>query len=172
MNTSDRKESIMEIQKNLRTLYQNGYINKSIIPDGVYGTETKEAVKEFQKMAGLTESAIVDFETWTALSEMAESCLKKLEKTTPIYPFERLLAEDAVCLGETSDLVLLLQILINELDAYDLAPLQLNGFFDKNTENAVKAIQEIHGLPSDGRVDKDTWNAIASSYNKYVSSKK
>lgn len=168
MNTSDKRESIMEVQRNLRTLYQDGYISRSIIPDGVYGEETKEAVREFQQLIGLAESAVVDYDTWTALSEMASICSKKLAKSTPIYPFERVLADEEICLGETSDLVLLIQILINELDGYNLAKLPLNGFFDKNTESAIKAIQEANGLPGDGKVNKETWNALAAAYNKYV----
>ncbi len=169
MNTSDKKESIMEVQRNLRTLYRDGFLTKSIIPDGVYGDETKEAVKEFQKLIGLEETAIVDYETWTALSEMAALCAKKLEKSLPIYPFEKMLAEEKVLLGETSDLVLLIQIMLKELAAYNFVEIPLSGTFDESTESAIKALQQIYGLPTTGAVDKDTWNALATAYNKYVS---
>lgn len=50
-------------------------------------------------------------------------------------------------------------------DNFPLIPnVEITGFFDEDTENAVRAFQEIFGLPVTGIVDSDTWYQIRYIY--------
>ena len=40
----------------------------------------------------------------------------------------------------------------------------VDGLFDTATENAVRAFQEIYGLPSTGRADRRTWDRIYDEF--------
>ena len=40
----------------------------SIVADGIYGSRTKEAVQEFQRVFGLPVTGVVDYQTWYKIS--------------------------------------------------------------------------------------------------------
>lgn len=41
-----------------------------INPDGLFGPETRDAVVQAQRIAGLSETGSVDLETWSAIAAM------------------------------------------------------------------------------------------------------
>ena len=58
--------------------YMLGQLSKTyqflpqLVPDGVYGERTLEAVMRFQREAGLPVTGVVDQATWDALSHLYE----------------------------------------------------------------------------------------------------
>lgn len=79
---------------------------------------------------------------------------------TGTYPGEPLMR------GDSGIDVFRMQHSLNRIsDSFPLIPkLQITGFFDENTENAVKVFQEVFGLPITGIVDSDTWYRIRFIY--------
>jgi peptidoglycan hydrolase-like protein with peptidoglycan-binding domain len=69
-------------------------------------------------------------------------------------------------LGDSGINVLRMQHSLSRInDNFPLIPeVEITGFFDENTENAVKIFQEIFGLPVTGIVDRDTWYRIRYLY--------
>ena len=69
-------------------------------------------------------------------------------------------------LGDSGVDVLRMQHSINRLnDNFPLIPnIEITGFYDENTENAVKVFQEVFGLPVTGIVDSETWYKIRYIY--------
>ena len=71
-------------------------------------------------------------------------------------------------LGDDSNSVKIIQTELNRIsDNYPAIPkIRVeNGLFGLDTENAVRAFQEIFGLPRSGTVDKATWYRIRRYYN-------
>ena len=71
-------------------------------------------------------------------------------------------------LGDDSNSVKIIQTELNRIsDNYpDIPKIRVeNGLFGLDTENAVRAFQEIFGLPRSGTVDKATWYRIRRYYN-------
>jgi peptidoglycan hydrolase-like protein with peptidoglycan-binding domain len=68
--------------------------------------------------------------------------------------------------GDSGVDVLRMQHSLSRLnDNFPLIPdVEITGFFDKNTENAVKVFQEVFNLPVTGVVDRDTWYKIRYIY--------
>ena len=64
--------------------------------------------------------------------------------------------------GDSGVSVIRLQNYISRInDTFPLIPrVEITGFFDEGTENAVKVFQEIFNLPVTGVVDYDTWYRI------------
>lgn len=63
----DRALYVCELQTYLRALEQDeAYL---IVPDGIFGIETAEAVRRFQRSVALAETGIADFVTWTHIVE-------------------------------------------------------------------------------------------------------
>ena len=88
------QDPIFEIQQYLRSLARDGYQIPLIIPDGIYGSETVNAVRVFQSLLGLPVTGRVDYDTWQALRASYEEVQRNNARSTPIYPFEEILREE------------------------------------------------------------------------------
>lgn len=65
---TDREAAIFEIQSALRLRSrENGEMFPPVVPDGIYGENTRLAVVAFQKYMGIEETGIVNYETWQLL---------------------------------------------------------------------------------------------------------
>lgn len=167
MDIRDTRLSIIEIQENLRELNKAGRAITLVIPDGIYGLHTREAVSDFQKLVNLPESGIVNFQTWTLLVYHANAARAERSAPRAIHPFNRPLAGGSAQKGERFDLILLVQLMLNETQAYS-DPLELTGHLDEATEEALIDFQEKNGVEPSGRIDRATWDALAVAYDKYL----
>lgn len=168
MNTFDRKEVISEIQNDLRVLYKSGIIRQQLTPTGVYDQQTVNAVKEFQRSAGLPDTGIIDYPTWVLLCDAAKDVKSIKEGPEPIYPFDQMRPGGSVSYGEKSDLVYFIQIMLKCLLRYDFEDLVITGQYDRATVEAVRRFQRANRLEATGSVDINTWNALADVYNRNI----
>lgn len=166
----DRKPFIMQLQKKLRSLSRwTSDPALSVAVDGIYDNRTKGAVSRFQQLYGLEVTGIADFLTWESIDDEYRYYSEIFVKSQSISPFP----DDsnfAVGQGTRSDLVLLIQIMLNELrvfyDLYGYIP--QNGRYGTATAAAVREFQRVGGLDMTGRVDRRTWNRLASEYDVAV----
>ena len=160
------KNAVRHIQEMLRALQIAAGETVTVPIDGIYGSATAEAVRTFQAQNDFPVTGDVDKATYDALYEKSLEAEFLASEPLPLYIFGN---GRSVQKGETSDIVLLLQILLNALTvAYDdFAPLTLNGVFDDTLESAVRRFQMRNFLPATGIVDKATWNALVKNYNKF-----
>lgn len=107
----------------------------TVAVDGLLGPETVSAVLSFQNANGLSAEGIVGNETWPALVVN-------------------------VSLGSAGDAVRAVQSQIGSRSGW----LTISGIFDTDTDNAVRWFQRNIGLPGDGIVGPQTWNAFVSDY--------
>ncbi len=167
-SNQDTPEAIRDLQMHLRSTY-DARLGSPMIPlDGILGQATIDAIKEIQRRADLTPNGIVDYATWLAIVGEFETYQFLTEAPASILPFPDIPGYE-VALDEISDLVYIIQIMLLAISVdYDELDLgQLNGVYDKNTEDAVRAFQVRNNLTPNGIVDKRTWNALARAYEKY-----
>ena len=126
--------------------------------DGVYGSETENAVRAFQREFGLPVTGAVDQATWDAvaltyLSLAADIAGGGADGTWPGY---------AMTLGSAGKAVLALQQQMNRVASLYCAAwfVPESGIFDQATLDAVAQFQQGLGLPVTGLVDRPTWDAI------------
>lgn len=170
MNDRDKRAVIYEIQSRLLTL-SRAYPLPRVVPDGIYGRETRDAVAEFQKYAGLAVTGVVDYDTWNALYEAERRVLEASAPPMMISPFDTLLEGGTIRLEDRFPTIYIIQAMLEELaQLYDYTePVAINGVFDSATESAVKMIQRSLDLDGDGIVDIVTWNGMARLYNSLQS---
>ena len=163
---NDVKQAIIQIQEFLRTLQITSNENITVPVDGIYGETTREAVRVFQRENSLPVTGTIDKTTYDKLYEKVLEAEFEQSEPLPIYIFPK---GQSVSKGEKSDFVMLLQIILNALTvAYDeYAPMEINGEFSDETENAVIIFQGKNGIQQTGIVNKQTWNALAENYNKH-----
>jgi len=160
-------EAISNLQIYLRQL---SYADVNIPPvpiDGIYDTETRNAVIAFQKQRGLNVSGIVDKTTW---DEIYSAYLESITKNSPplaVRFFPRTPIDHNLHIGDVGFIVNVLQYMLTELsrDYGDILNIEISGIFDNNTENAVKEFQRVNSIYPSGFVDYVTWNRITEHYN-------
>lgn len=67
----DQKQAIREAQQQLRTLYKAGMPIVLVTPDGIFGKNTVDSVRDYQRNIGLPITGIIDLDTWFHLFNQA-----------------------------------------------------------------------------------------------------
>ena len=131
--------------------------------DGTFGPATEATVRAFQRQQGLAEDGIVGRDTWNAIIRQYDATRSSiapgaLESTDEIYP-GRVLTP-----GQTGrDVEVLQRFLIEAAQRNPQIPAtQPTGVYDAATENAVRAVQALEGLPQTGVTGALTWNAVVN----------
>lgn len=163
----DRRPFIMQLQKKLRSLSRwTDDPQLSVAVDGIYGNRLKESVSRFQQLYGLEITGIADFLTWEAIDSEYRYYAEVFGKSRGLSPFPDA-SDFSVGQGERSDLVIIIQLMLNELrkfyDLYGYIP--PNGRYSQATTAAVREFQRAGGLDMTGRVDRRTWNRLAEEYD-------
>ena len=154
-------QPIRSLQTMLRTIAQLRPSQRNLIPDGLYGPQTAQAVRSFQKRAGLPQTGAVDLDTWEAI--VAEYELLRVE-VLPAQPIQiNLNTGQVLRRGEQGHKLALAQIMLSVLAqlARGIPKPELTGILDFETEQAVLAFQLQAGLRPTGEIDKQTWKALA-----------
>ena len=163
--SSDRAVYVRELQSYLRTIqrYRSG---STLVPlDGLYGSRTAAAVREFQQEEGLPVTGVVDRATWDALYAAYREILTVQAPPEPIQSYQY--PESALVPGDQGDGVAFLQIMLRRLAGrYPGIPAEtvITGVYSPATAEAVAALQGVSGLPQTGNTDKATWEAITRLY--------
>jgi peptidoglycan hydrolase-like protein with peptidoglycan-binding domain len=160
-NSSD----VRFLQQKLRTISQYNNSIPVIGVDGIFGPETTTAVAAFQRVYGLPVTGQVDEDTWMAIDSEYLRVTGLAQQPSAISPFTVCLPE--LHQGDSGDLVYVLQVMLRAIAARypNVSMPEMTGVFDEATDDALRSVQSASGLTPHGRLDKETWNAIAALYN-------
>ncbi|MBQ4090686.1 MAG: peptidoglycan-binding protein [Clostridia bacterium] len=134
--------------------------------DGVFGSDTTNAVRAAQRTFGLEPDGVVGEETWNAIYDaylgiVSTIPLQYIEGNTVPFPgvFLRV--------GAESDSVRLLQEYLNYISMFypEIPSVSPTGYFGSSTNAAVIAFQNLYGLPASGIVGPVVWNQITGLYS-------
>lgn len=147
-------------------------IPKITYTDGIFTYDTEAAVKAFQEIFDLTPDGIVGNATWYAIQRIYAAVKRLNSLNAEGIQFSEVSQQFAtsLSLGDSSPQVAILQYYIDYISAYyDTIPsIEIDGVFGESTRNAVLAVQATFGLPEDGIVGEQTWNAISNAYNGII----
>lgn len=137
--------------------------------DGVFGSQTEESVKQFQRIFNLTPDGIVGQATWYKLVFLYVGVTNLSELVSEGQPFTEVQGPaTGVTLreGSTGIAVSALQYFISILAQFNpsVPGLAIDGIFGPKTTAAVNAVQSRLGLPVTGTVDDTTWQRIYDEY--------
>ena len=161
---------VLTIQRQLNRISDNyPSIPKITNLNGIFGTQTEDAVRQFQYIFNLTQDGIVGKATWykiknvfNGIARLAELTADRLtyEDVSPIYP--SLLTE-----GMSGDYIKTLQYYLDVVAYFypQIPDITVDGYFGEKTKEAVMAFQNLQGLTVDGIVGRDTWRSLTNAYN-------
>ncbi len=172
LRLGDARNEVKIIQTQLNRISENyPAIPKIRLENGLFGTDTEDAVRAFQRIFSLPETAIVDKATWyrikryyNGVKQLAELISEGISIDEATLPFPA----DGLSPGMSGEEVRTLQYYL-DIIAYFNPALQfiaINGIYDEATEQAVRNFQRFYGLPETGVVDEATWNTIFNIYRE------
>lgn len=160
---------VVILQRYLNRISRNYPAIPKISPvNGIFDQNTENAVKKFQEIFNLTVDGLVGRRTWyqitylyVAVKGLAELQSEGIKYTDIALQFPAVLRP-----GDTGEYVQVLQYYLAVIGYFvdQLPVLRIDGIFGAQTEEAVRTIQRLAGLPQDGIVGQQTWNVIYEGY--------
>ena len=157
-------QPIRSLQTMLRVIAENDPSHPTLVPDGIYGPETMQAVSIFQRKHGLNVTGITDQATWETIVAVYEPALVEQDEAQPLEII--LNPKQVIRRGERHPHVYLVQAVLAVLsDAYDsVSKPGLTGLLDEATADSLASFQALTGQRMTGNLDKNTWKQLALHY--------
>lgn len=158
------EQPIRSLQTMLRVIAEDDPRLPTVVPDGIYGQATMQAVTTFQRLYGLPITGIVDQDTWNRIVSVYEPALIRIG---PAEPIEIILEPGQVFrIGDQNAYIYLLQSILTQLSTENATIIRPdhNGVFDNPTSEALAAFQLLAGLPPTGELDRITWKYLARQF--------
>lgn len=173
LSVGSRGNDVIRIQAALNRISQNYPAIPKILPiDGIFGPQTENAVKEFQRVFNLTVDGIVGKATWYKINSLYVGIRRLTElnaEGVKLFGID-ISYPDAIQEGDTGEKVSILQFILNILSEFysNVPPVPETGTFGPLTKNSVISFQRNNGLPENGIVDDQTWNVMYRQFKGIV----
>lgn len=162
-----KRQAIFDLQEMLKTISMFEEEELKLLPDGIFGVETENAVKNFQNRYNLEQNGEADYSTWQAISKRYNEVILQIGPAQFIDVHKGDFKE--IKMGDSDDRVYMLQIMFNSLgdEFKTFKKCVVSGNFNNTDFENVKQFQKISGQNQSGIVDKITWDKIAKYYNMF-----
>lgn len=164
-------QSVRSLQTMLRVIGETDAAIPMLVPDGIYGQSTIQAVSAFQRQHGLPPTGITDQATWEKVVEVYDTALVRVGEAQPI---EIILEPDQVFRqGDRGPYLYLMQAMLlslsDQMGSFD--PPEVSGILDNTTSQALAGFQILAGLPPTGELDRITWQYLAHHFTLFANHK-
>ena len=162
------QQAIRNLQKYLRQLSFFDQTFPEVPIDGIYASETREAVEIFQEKHGLAVTGEADRETWDAIFSVYRTSVDQHSKPVPIDLFYRTPTPGYIREGDGGFHVSAVQYMLNEILLFygNTEEITIDGNYSEQTSDGVKQFQKYINLPQTGEVDRETWDRLAMFHNE------
>ena len=159
---------IRGLQYMLRVIAKSDSSIPVVVPDGIYGKNTMQAVTAFQSKAGLPMTGITDRDTWNAITQAFQRASVFQLAAEPVLP--ALQPSQIIKVGEPNLHLYVVQSMLKAIsEVYPNVPtLDVTGIHDGDSVASIEWLQEISGLPVTGEIDRETWQILARLYRVVV----
>ena len=128
----------------------------SLSVDGIFGSGTDTAVRDFQRKHGMVGDGIAGPKTWAALEKVGSGSSGSSGSSSGSGSSNS--SHATVSYGSTGSDVTALQQMLNKA-GYSLS---VDGIFGSGTDTAVRDFQRKHGMVGDGIAGPKTWAALGT----------
>ena len=164
LRRGSRGPDVVQMQAMLNRIGQNYPAIPRVTADGIFGQQTENAVRAFQRIFNLTEDGIVGRSSWYQMVRLyvGVTRLAELESEGQRFAGISWQAPASLQSGSSGQSVRQLQYMLNVVSQFvnSIPTVAVDGIFGGATQSAVRAFQRFAGLPVDGIVGPATWNAL------------
>lgn len=157
-------QPVRSLQTMLRVIGEDENRQPTVIPDGFFGPQTRNAVHNFQRSRGIPATGVADLNTWERIMADYRPALVRVDQAEPL----QLILNPGQVLrqGEYHPYLYLIQAMLLALEEIygSIGSLEMTGILDMPTSNAISSFQYLSDLPQTGEVDKITWKHLARQY--------
>ena len=162
--------SVVVLQVSLNRIAQNyPAIPKIPVVDGIFGSQTENTVRAYQRIFNLTPDGIVGPSTWYSIVRLYTAITRLSELRSQGQQFYAINWSPPTTLqiGSTGDKVRQLQYMLSVLSSYiqSIPPVTVDGVYGQATRAAVLAFQRRYSLPETGTVGEATWDTLYDQYS-------
>lgn len=157
-------QPVRSLQTMLRTIAKNGGKIPLVVPDGIFGSNTENALKSFQRLIGLPATGKTDQTTWDHLNS---SYSQAAIQSGPAAELRIILQPNQVLHpGEHNDHLHLIQAMLHTIGTHyhNVPPVSMTGVLDGETQQAVRWLRKISALPDAPNFDRLTWLYLTHLY--------
>lgn len=154
-------QPVRSLQTMLRTLAEHDSRYQTVVPDGVYSTQTMQAVMQFQRNHGIPATGVTDQHTWEEIAARYEPALVFIDEAQPVEII--LNPNEVLRQGDSNPYLYVAQAMLLVLSQVygSIAAPSMTGILDLPTADSLSSFQMIIGLPVTGDLDKHTWKHLA-----------
>ena len=158
------EQPVRSLQTMLRVLANDNEKYPTVVPDGIYGPSTMQAVATFQRNNAIPVTGITDQLTWDTIADAYNDARVRVEKAEPI----EILIDPGVAykLGDSNPYIYLLQSILTQLslDNSAIVAPPHTGVLDSETVDALIAFQQLAKLAETGELDRNTWKYLVRHF--------
>ena len=161
-------QSVRSLQTMLRVIGETDASIPFLVPDGIYGQSTIQAVSAFQRQYGLPPTGITDQTTWEQIADVYDEAIVRIGEAQPI---EIILEPDQVFRrGDRSPYLYLMQAMLLSLSEQttNMDPPEISGTLDNSSAQALAGFQILAGLPATGELDRITWRYLTHHFTLFA----
>ena len=139
-----------------------------LVPDGIFGERTLEAVMLFQREFHPPVTGIVDRGTWNAIRDRWQQMEEGLAPAQGLRGFPA--GECQVKPGTSQIYMIVPQVMFRVLSQKlnGIVPCSEDGYNGPETEENVRWLQKAADLPETGIMNQRTWNVLCRLYEIFV----
>lgn len=167
LSYGSRGEYVRYIQQALNIINNVFVTVPEIAEDGVYGSETQNAVNRFANLFGYPQNGMVDERLWNKINRILGTVQANCIFSSAESEGSRDFAGTVLRVGSSGGNVNYVQERINRI--YTALPyigsLVVDGMYGSKTSASVSALQRIFGLTDNGNVNESTWLLINYVYS-------
>lgn len=163
-----RGQPVRNLQYMLRRLSEQYAFLPPLAVDGVFGPETGEAVRRFQRAFSLPVTGVADAATWNAIQRLWLEAEREsaAPRAVRAFPAEGRRAAP----GDTREYMVVPQTMFQLLARHfnGVTPHTVNGYHGAESAANVDWLQRAAGLPVTGIMDARTWDMLSRLYEMTV----
>ena len=168
-------DDVKSVQVRLNRISSNyPAIPKILDVNGVYGGSTEDAVRVFQRIFNLTDDGVVGKATWYRIQQVYNAVKRLSELDSEGLTLEEISRQfpEELSVGSRGNGVRVVQYLLRYVANFDdrIPPISVDGIYGERTASAVRAFQEIYGLPITGAMNEATYSILYDAYRGYITS--
>lgn len=157
-------QSVRSLQTFLRVI-SNYYKNAPIvIPDGIYGEQTKLAVTAFQNAFGLPETGEVDYQCWIKIVAVYDQVIILTKEPEKIQLISKKKLD--IVPGTKGPHIIAVKGVLNAIGSQysNLNPMVPSDTHEGESVEMVSYLQKIFAIEPTGTIDIYTWGQISRLY--------
>lgn len=165
---SAASRSVFDLQTMLRTMsFRHPWLPR-LIPDGIFGERTLEAVMLFQREMFPPVTGVVDNAVWEAIVSAYQQCCTALAPPLPCNGFPS--RNYTISPGQSCVHLRLIQSMFLGLGCIleGLKKAEVNGTMDDSTVHNIRWVQRLNQVEETGVINQMVWDTLARLYMLFV----